>query len=40
MVSEILGHTSIATTKHVCGRLLVADKRATAEAMSGALSGA
>ncbi len=35
VVSEILGHTSIAITKDVYGHLLVDDKRA-AEAMSGA----
>ncbi|MWA01559.1 tyrosine-type recombinase/integrase [Actinomadura sp. LD22] len=40
VVSEILGHTSIAITKDVYGHLLVDDKRAAAEAMSGALFGA
>lgn len=38
VVSEILGHTSISITKDVYGHLLVDDKRAAAEAMSGALS--
>ena len=40
VVSEILGHTSISITKDVYGHLLVDDKRAAAEAMSGALFGA
>ncbi|MBD2891362.1 Tyrosine recombinase XerC [Actinomadura sp. RB99] len=35
VVSEILGHTSIAITKDVYGHLPVDDKRAAAEAMSG-----
>jgi integrase len=37
VVSEILGHTSIAITKDIYGHLVVDDKRAAAEAMSGAL---
>ncbi|WP_433243460.1 hypothetical protein [Actinomadura nitritigenes] len=40
VVSEILGHTSIAITKDVHGHLLADGKRAAAEAMSGALFGA
>jgi integrase len=37
VVSAILGHASIAITKDVYGHVLVDDRRAAAEAMSGAL---
>ena len=40
VVSEVLGHASIAITKDVYGRLLEGDKRAAAESMSRALFGA
>ena len=40
VVSEVLGHASIATTKDVYGHLLEGDKRAAAESMSRALFGA
>lgn len=39
VVSEVLGHASIAVTKDVYGHLLEGDKRAAAETMSQALFG-
>ena len=39
VVSEVLGHASIAVTKDVYGHLLEDDKRAAAESMSRALFG-
>jgi integrase len=39
VVSEILGHASIAITKDVYGHLVEGDKRAAAQAMSRALFG-
>jgi site-specific recombinase XerD len=39
VVSEVLGHASIAITKDVHGHLLEGDKRAAAESMSRALFG-
>jgi hypothetical protein len=39
VVSEILGHAGIATTKDTYGHLVVDDKCTAAEAMSGALFG-
>ncbi len=39
VVSEVLGHASIAITKDVYGHLLEGDKRAAAESMSRALLG-
>jgi integrase len=39
VVSEILGHASIAITKDVYGHLMVDDKRAAAESMTSALLG-
>jgi integrase len=39
VVSEVLGHASIAVTKDVYGHLLAGDKRAAAESMSRALFG-
>ena len=39
VVSEVLGHASIAVTNHVYGHLLEGDKRAAAESMSRALFG-
>ena len=39
VVSEVLGHASIAITKDVYGHLLEGDKRAAAESMSRALWG-
>jgi integrase len=39
VVSEVLGHASIAVTKDVYGHLLEGDKRAAAESMSRALLG-
>ena len=39
VVSEVLGHASIAITKDVYGHLLEGDKRAAAESMSRALFG-
>jgi integrase len=39
VVSEVLGHASIAITKDVYGHLLEGDKRAAAESMRRALSG-
>jgi integrase len=39
VVSEVLGHASIAVTKDVYGHLLEGDKRAAAESMSWALFG-
>ncbi|PWU46262.1 site-specific integrase [Micromonospora globispora] len=39
MVSEVLGHTSIAITKDVYGHLMEGDRRLAAEAMSRALFG-
>jgi len=39
VVSEVLGHASIAITKDVYGHLLEGDKRAAAESMSQALFG-
>ena len=39
VVSEVLGHASIAITKDVYGHLLEGDKRAAAESMSLALLG-
>jgi hypothetical protein len=40
VVSDVLGHASIAITKDVYGHLLEGDKRAAAESMTRALSGA
>jgi integrase len=40
VVSEVLGHASIAITKDVYGHLLEGDKRAAAESMSRACSAA
>lgn len=39
VVSDVLGHASIAITKDVYGHLMEGDKRAAAEAISGALLG-
>ena len=39
VVSDVLGHASIAITKDVYGHLLEGDKRAAAESMTRALSG-
>src|SRR6187397_1140873 len=39
VVSEVLGHASIAITKDVYGHLMVDDKKAAAALMSGALFG-
>ena len=39
VVSEVLGHASIAITKDVYGHLLEGDKRAAAESMTWALFG-
>ena len=39
VVSEVLGHASLAITKDVYGHLLEGDKRAAAESMSRALFG-
>jgi integrase len=39
VVSEVLGHASIAITKDVHGHLLEGDKRAAAESMGRALFG-
>ena len=39
MVSDVLGHASIAITKDVYGHLLEGDNRAAAESMSRALFG-
>jgi integrase len=39
VVSEVLGHASIAITKDVYGHLVEGDKRAAAESMSRALFG-
>jgi integrase len=39
VVSEVLGHASIAITKDVYGHLLEGDKRKAAESMSRALFG-
>ena len=39
VVSEVLGHASIAITKDVYGHLLEDDKRPVAESMSRALFG-
>src|SRR6266849_164481 len=39
VVSEVLGHASIAITKDVYGHLVEGDKRAAAESMSGLLLG-
>jgi len=39
VVSEELGHASIAITKDVYGQLLEGDKRAAAESMTRALFG-
>jgi integrase len=39
VVSEVLGHASIAITKDVYGHLVEGDKRAAAESMSGVLFG-
>jgi len=39
VVSEVLGHASIAITKDVYGHLLEGDKRAAAQSMSRALFG-
>ena len=39
VVSEVLGHASIAITKDVYGHLLEGDKRAAAESMTRALFG-
>ena len=40
VVSEVLGHTSIAITKDVYEHLVEGDKRAAAESMTGVLFGA
>ena len=40
VVSEVLGHASIAITKDVYGHLVEGDKRAAAESMSGCCSAA
>lgn len=37
--TDVLGHASIAITKDVYGHLMEGDKRAAAEAISGALLG-
>lgn len=39
VVSEVLGHTSIAMTKDVYGHLMEGDRRSAAEAMSRTLFG-
>jgi integrase len=39
VVSEVLGHSSIAVTKDVYGHLGEGEKRHAAEAMSSVLSG-
>ena len=39
VVSEVLGHTSIAITKDVYGHLMEGDRRLAAEVMSRALFG-
>jgi len=39
VVSEVLGHASIAITKDVYGHLVEGDKRAAAESISGLLFG-
>ncbi len=39
VVSEVLGHASIAITKDVYGHLVEGDKRAAAESMTGVLFG-
>ena len=39
VVSEVLGHTSIAITKDVYGHVMEGDRRSAAEAMSRALFG-
>ncbi|WP_204358573.1 tyrosine-type recombinase/integrase [Streptosporangium sp. 'caverna'] len=39
VVSDVLGHASIAITKDVYGHLMEGDKRAATEAISGALLG-
>ncbi len=39
VVSDVLGHASIAITKDVYGHLMEGDKRAAAEAITGALLG-
>ena len=39
VVSEVLGHSSIAIIKDMYGHLLEGDKRAAAESMSRALFG-
>ncbi|MEU4579449.1 hypothetical protein [Nonomuraea sp. NPDC023979] len=39
VVSEVLGHASIAITKDVYGHLLEGDRRAATEAISSALLG-
>jgi hypothetical protein len=40
VVSEVLGHASIAITMDVYGHLVEGDKRAAAESMTGVLFGA
>jgi integrase len=37
VVSEVLGHSSVAITKHVYGHLVEGQKRAAAELMSAQL---
>ncbi|WP_433220089.1 hypothetical protein [Microtetraspora malaysiensis] len=39
VVSDVLGHASIAITKDVYGHLMEGDKRAATEAISSALLG-
>ena len=39
VVSEVLGHASIAITKDIYGHLMEGDRRAATEAISGALLG-
>ncbi|GAB2937357.1 hypothetical protein GCM10027203_43140 [Nonomuraea fastidiosa] len=39
VVSEVLGHASIAITKDIYGHLLEGDRRAATEAISSALLG-
>ncbi len=39
VVSEVLGHASVAITKDVYGHLMEGDRRAATEAISGALLG-
>ncbi|MGI5485727.1 hypothetical protein [Microtetraspora malaysiensis] len=39
VVSEVLGHASVAITKDIYGHLMEGDRRAATEAISGALLG-